>query len=745
MLLSIVMMMKNEEIYLDKTLKALQPLMKDINSELVILDTGSSDSSVEIAKKYTDKVFFANWNDNFAEMRNISISYASGDWVLILDADEELTNYDKLKEFFNSFLHKKYNSASITLKNILSQDEKVYSIAPLIRMFKNYGGFRYEGAIHEQPIFKKPIYNDIAMFDHYGYLFENEEVKQLKDSRNKKILLEEIKDKPLDPYTNYQLGKNYIISSDYEDAIYYMEKSYELYTKFNYVPIFVTLDLASVYIDLGEFDKCEKLCIKYIKQDNKNIDIYYYLATCQKQLSKYKQSIENFNRYLYLLENYDTSTQANNSECNLDTLIHKDKGIVNIIDNYYKLEMYEEIIKDIDKLNTEVLEEAYLVIFMSLYKLNKFDGIMEIYNKISNSIVQQQKFKIALEAILKRMKENDRLKMYELFCDIDGSYGVLNKIRLGREIDINIYNEILSCEKDVYYSEILYHAIKQNMDIVEILSGINYLKTQMYTDYLVKSKRDCIIDLYDYLENVSNTLDIKKIQIYSCLSKSLLMHGNLVNEKYENLFLMYISYRYESIKQIYNENSTDEEIIYFLRNEEDEFVVNINRINKLKSCDKLAYIRSLKKLLIDHPQHKKGIQVLISKFKDDLNLSLELIELKSKYKSIIENSINCGNLNDAIKMIKEYEDLFSEEFEILNMKSIIALLSNNLENAEIMLKKAWILENNNFNVIFNIGYLKEILGDKGEAIRFYNRIIKHCEDETILDDTREKINSIMQN
>ncbi|MGL5640693.1 MAG: glycosyltransferase family 2 protein, partial [Paraclostridium sp.] len=236
MLLSIVMMMKNEEIYLDKTLKALQPLMKDINSELVILDTGSSDSSVEIAKKYTDKVFFANWNDNFAEMRNISISYASGDWVLILDADEELTNYDKLKKFFNSSLCKKYNSASITLKNILSQDGKVYSTSPLIRMFKNYEGFRYGGAIHEQPIFKKPIYNNVAMFDHYGYLFENEEVKQLKDSRNKKILLEEIKNKPLDPYTNYQLGKNYIISSDYEDAIYYMEKSYDLYTKINYIP-----------------------------------------------------------------------------------------------------------------------------------------------------------------------------------------------------------------------------------------------------------------------------------------------------------------------------------------------------------------------------------------------------------------------------------------------------------------------------------------------------------------------------
>ena len=57
MLLSIVMMVKNEERYLDKTLYALNDLRKDIDTELIILDTGSTDSTVEIAKKYTDKAY----------------------------------------------------------------------------------------------------------------------------------------------------------------------------------------------------------------------------------------------------------------------------------------------------------------------------------------------------------------------------------------------------------------------------------------------------------------------------------------------------------------------------------------------------------------------------------------------------------------------------------------------------------------------------------------------------------------
>ena len=108
MLLSIVMMVKNEEKYLDKTLYSLQNLMNDIDSELIILDTGSTDKTIDIAKKYTQNVYFEKWNNNFSDMRNISISYASGEWILILDADEELINYEKLKEFFESDRTKKY-------------------------------------------------------------------------------------------------------------------------------------------------------------------------------------------------------------------------------------------------------------------------------------------------------------------------------------------------------------------------------------------------------------------------------------------------------------------------------------------------------------------------------------------------------------------------------------------------------------------------------------------------------------
>lgn len=742
MLLSIVMMVKNEERYLDKTLESLKPLMKEIDSELIILDTGSDDSTVEIAKKHTDKVFFANWSNDFGQMRNISISHASGEWILILDADEQLTNYDKLKEFFNSNLCKKYNSATITLKNIFSEDEDRYSIDPLLRLFKNYDGFRYEGAIHEQPIFKSPTYNDIARFNHYGYLFEDEEVRQLKESRNKAILLKEIEKRPNNPYINYQLGKQYIISQNYEDALFYMEKGYEIYEKNKYIPLFVTLDLANLYVDLSEFDKCENLCIKYIKKDDRNIDIYYYLATSQKQLNKNKKSIESYKRYLYLTENFDITTQANNTECNYDTLLNKEKAIINIIDNYYKLEMYEDVIKDIDSMSINVLEEAYLVVFMSLYKLNKEEKIIELFNKISGSKSQENKFKVAIESILNRVKENDKAKFYKILSNIDDNYGILNKIRLGMTLNEEEYNYILKEEKEVYFSEILYYAIENNFNIENALNNVSYIKMQNFTDYLVKTKRECIINLYNYLENVSNTMDYKKLQVYACLSKSLLMYGNLVGDKYKKIFYMYISYNYECLRRVYNINLKNEESINLLRNEEDEFIVKLKRIEKYKSNDELTYIRKLKDLLIDNPYYKKCIKLLISDFEKELNENTELKELKTKYKLLIESSINGGNLDEAIKMINEYESMFSEEFEILNMKAVIALMSSQLDKAEKLLKNSWIYSSEDFNVIFNIAYLKELIGDKQEAKQFYENIINNCNEVDIVREASENINKL---
>lgn len=93
MSLSLCMIVKNEENTLSRCLES----VKDIVDEIILVDTGSTDSTVEIAESYGAKIFFYKWDNSFANARNYSLSKASKDWILIMDADDELVKEDKDK------------------------------------------------------------------------------------------------------------------------------------------------------------------------------------------------------------------------------------------------------------------------------------------------------------------------------------------------------------------------------------------------------------------------------------------------------------------------------------------------------------------------------------------------------------------------------------------------------------------------------------------------------------------------
>src|SRR5690606_13872478 len=119
--LSICMMVKNEEKNLPKCLESLQSLLSYSDVELIIIDTGSDDHTVDIAKKYTDKVYYHEWNNNFSDMRNISISYAKGEWIFIIDADEVLMNGEDLNNLLREPSINPFNTINIREKNYLNK------------------------------------------------------------------------------------------------------------------------------------------------------------------------------------------------------------------------------------------------------------------------------------------------------------------------------------------------------------------------------------------------------------------------------------------------------------------------------------------------------------------------------------------------------------------------------------------------------------------------------------------------
>ena len=84
--ISLCMIVKNEERSLSRTLES----VKELVDEIIIVDTGSKDSTIDIAKSFNAEIFHFDWIDDFSAARNESLKYANREWVLILDADEIL-------------------------------------------------------------------------------------------------------------------------------------------------------------------------------------------------------------------------------------------------------------------------------------------------------------------------------------------------------------------------------------------------------------------------------------------------------------------------------------------------------------------------------------------------------------------------------------------------------------------------------------------------------------------------------
>lgn len=225
---SLCMIVKNEEDYLPACLQS----VKDVVDEIIIVDTGSQDKTVEIAQKFGAKVYYFKWNNNFSEARNESLKYASKDWILIMDADDEF--YPEDKRALKVLLSGKLNENAVYYFETLSycgdkidDDNMTVNINP--RLFKNNQGIHYEGEIHNQLICMHNECNIICnpiKIHHYGYL-ENRMILKDKRNRNITILNKQIKDHPEYKFAYFNLGNEYAASGDMLKALECYYKAYE--------------------------------------------------------------------------------------------------------------------------------------------------------------------------------------------------------------------------------------------------------------------------------------------------------------------------------------------------------------------------------------------------------------------------------------------------------------------------------------------------------------------------------------
>jgi len=213
--LNLVMIVKNEERCLERCLTS----VKDLVDDMIIVDTGSEDSTKQIALAFGAKVFDYVWKNNFSDARNFALSKSESDWNLILDADECLVQgnrHDILK-----FLDNTDSLGAIQIKSsYMDNGELSYGIDYMTRIIPK--NIYFSGKVHEQVNSKLPRFPLPLNFEHDGYIMPN------KPERNLPILFEELERNPNDCYFLYQIASALVNMKRYKEAINYYEKFYDL-------------------------------------------------------------------------------------------------------------------------------------------------------------------------------------------------------------------------------------------------------------------------------------------------------------------------------------------------------------------------------------------------------------------------------------------------------------------------------------------------------------------------------------
>lgn len=762
MKLSICMMIKNEEKNLRRCLEQLKPLTELGLAELIIVDTGSEDNSIIIAKEYTDKVYFHKWNKNFSEMRNISISYAKGEWIFIIDADERLDDAEKLIELVNSNILEKYNSVTIKVKNLYDiNNENKYNLIESPRIFKNDGDFRYEGVVHNQPIFYNPILNSDISLTHFGYITDDKELMDKKFSRTVELLKLELDKEPNNIYYMYQLGISYDMHKEPKEALNHMRKTYSILSEKSELEkrqyIYIYSAYARIAYNNAEFREVLTISREGLRIEKDYIDFYYLAGMAEKQLKNEENSIVFFESYLKLYKKFNSLKISKDLALVMYHIYDDAKSNIcfNMFNYYFNNKDYDKaysVYKDITNINEKIYASTNILVYMEkCSELKEFYGEIKLEN-------DKNIFLYELENKINKLKDNKKNNFYRQFSLNDDVYGKFNKIRIADNSNLKIeltkklIKEIDFNKEPIFYSEI-FENIKDNIKlIIDILKKLKVSNLKNIAFYLIDQKGFTEIFENYILEDNKDIKNAKDNKVFITVANVLMLFylrdNNKVSDKYLNIFKLYVYRGMAFIKVLYRVENA-EEIYKNISDPEDRFLVIMYIFNKLMNeNDKKAAIKYMIEAVNTYEAFSKYIDI----FKDEIfNLeekniiqekNKEFENYKFKVKENINVLINQGSFDEAKKLISEYEEIVSCDLEVYSMKAIIYIMENKFEDAQVILKNGLEIDRNNFDLLYNLAFLYEKIEEYDKAIKYYTMARENCRDYNLETEISQIIDKI---
>ena len=331
--ISLCMITKNEEKYLEQAINS----VKDISDEIVIVDSGSTDKTKDIAKKFNAKIFDFKWNDDFSEARNESLKHATKDWILVLDADETIEKEDlkKIKYLIEnadknivgfalnqrSYLNNYFEGALKNNSDFESVKKYPFYISNiLVRLFKNNLNLKFRNRVHElieDSIEEKGLKygKSDVIIHHFGSLKDEKLISETAEKYSR-IILKQLEEEPENARYNYHAARMYLGQNNFTNALKYFEKTAKIDPSYKLVfseiaKIYIHMNdtnraieyfkksmrhnpgnpspannLAVVYMSVGKFESAKKILEDFLKRFPDNVALKYNYEECLKNLEK---------------------------------------------------------------------------------------------------------------------------------------------------------------------------------------------------------------------------------------------------------------------------------------------------------------------------------------------------------------------------------------------------------------------------------------------------------------------------
>lgn len=260
--------------------------------EIVVVDTGSTDNTVNIAQRMGARVYHHQWKDDFAEARNVALGYATHPWIFVIDADEYID--ESTLGLLDELASPKADAYFVDVVNFPDDDDN-RTISHHVSIFRNRPDFRYSGAIHEAitPSIVRAggslAHLPIRVL-HYGY---DPDVRARKNKldRNRAIILKQLRKQSNDPMLNYYMAQECSVASDFEGAVkYYRRALWAAWPrKASFAPA-AAVRLVIALWHLSRWDEAYEVVEQYKPLYPDYTDLYYIEGVLSRALGNYARA-----------------------------------------------------------------------------------------------------------------------------------------------------------------------------------------------------------------------------------------------------------------------------------------------------------------------------------------------------------------------------------------------------------------------------------------------------------------------